>query len=153
MMGGSVARELADVGLGEIVRQLSYKAEWGGRTIVKVDRFYPSSKTCHVCEHIQKIGSREIWTCDGCGTLHHRDQNASVNIRRRGLEIAVGQGMAEPIQQWMKVGGDSLVLSQSVAKAAGLAVQTGVIGTLPLVRSAEFPECLLSLLSTPSGAL
>ena len=111
MMQGRVARELADVGLAEILRQLSYKAAWGGRTLVEVGRFYPSSKTCSACLAIQKIGSRETWTCDGCGVLHNRDHNAAVNIRRRGLELTVGQGMPKPAL-WAKAGGGSIVLSQ-----------------------------------------
>ena len=141
MMQGRVARELADVGLGEVLRQLDYKADWGGRTLIEVGRFYPSSKTCSACLAVQKIGSREMWTCDGCGVLHNRDHNAAMNIRRRGIEIAVGQGMPEPTQRWVKAGGGGIVLSQPVAQAAGLAVQVGISGTLPEVRSADFPEC------------
>ena len=152
MMRGRVARELADVGLGEILRQFAYKAAWSGRALVEVGRFYPSSKTCSICLAVQKIGSRETWTCDVCGALHNRDDNASINIRRRGIEIAVAQGMREPAL-WAKAGGDGIVLSQPVAEAAGLAVQTGIAGTLPAVRSADFPECGFWFAGTQQVAL
>ena len=46
------------------------------------DRFYPSSKTCHVCGHVQDIGWAGHWTCTGCGTAHQRDDNAAVNLAR-----------------------------------------------------------------------
>jgi hypothetical protein len=127
--------------LGEVLRQLDYKADWSGRTLIEVGRFYPSSKTCSACLAVQKIGSREAETCDGCGVLHNRDHNAAVNIRRRGIEIAVGQGIPEPTQRWVKAGVDGIVLSQPVAQAAGLAVQIGISGTLPEIRSVDFPEC------------
>ena len=62
--------------------KLSYKAEWYGRTLVQVDRFYPSSKLCHDCGHKYKglrLSERE-WTCRNCGTRHDRDVNAAKNI-------------------------------------------------------------------------
>ena len=64
------------------VSKLVYKAEWYGRTLVRVDRFYPSSKLCHECgwkyEEL-KLSERE-WTCRNCGTRHDRDVNAALNI-------------------------------------------------------------------------
>ena len=45
----TLAKAIADVGWGEILRQLEYKASWYGRTLVKIDRWYPSSKTCSAC--------------------------------------------------------------------------------------------------------
>ena len=66
----------------QFVELLRYKAEWYGRTLVQVDRFYPSSKLCHECGWKYKelkLSERE-WTCRGCGTRHDRDVNAALNV-------------------------------------------------------------------------
>lgn len=90
-----LAKAIHDVGWGEIVRQLDYKAKWYGRTFVQVDRFYPSSKRCSSCGHILQyldLSVRE-WTCSECGAEHHRDINAAINIRDAGLAILAGADM------------------------------------------------------------
>jgi len=81
---GARARKqaLADAALGELRRQLAYKCGWYGSRLVVADRWYPSSQTCHRCGHRQKIGRRERWTCAGCDTTHHRDDNAAINLAR-----------------------------------------------------------------------
>ncbi|AYA33006.1 transposase (plasmid) [Enterococcus faecium] len=82
-----LAKSIADVSWSEFVRQLTYKCEWKGRTLVKIDRFYPSSQICSSCGH--NDGKKELdireWTCSNCGTNHDRDINASINIRTEGL--------------------------------------------------------------------
>ncbi|EPI05407.1 transposase, IS605 OrfB family [Enterococcus faecalis 13-SD-W-01] len=82
-----LAKSIADVSWSEFVRQLAYKCEWKGRTLVKVDRFYSSSQICSLCGH--KDGKKELnirdWTCSNCGTHHDRDINASINIKTEGL--------------------------------------------------------------------
>lgn len=82
-----LAKSIADVSWSEFVRQLAYKCEWKGRTLVKVDRFYSSSQICSLCGH--KDGKKELnirdWTCSNCGTHHDRDVNASINIKTEGL--------------------------------------------------------------------
>ena len=75
-------RGLSDSALGETRRQLAYKTGWYGSRLVIADRFYPSSKTCHICGHVQDIGWAGHWTCTGCGTAHQRDDNAAVNLAR-----------------------------------------------------------------------
>jgi putative transposase len=91
----SFRRSVSDAGLGEIRRQLAYKATWRGRVLVAVDRFYPSSKTCSACGHVHSgltLADRH-WTCTGCGAEHDRDINAAMNIRREGLRLlAEGTG-------------------------------------------------------------
>ncbi|MFA6230216.1 MAG: transposase [Rhodanobacter sp.] len=82
-------RSVSDAGLGEIRRQLAYKATWRGHVLVAVGRFYPSSKTCSVCGEIHrglKLSDRH-WRCESCGTEHDRDINAAINIRREGLRL------------------------------------------------------------------
>ncbi len=85
----SLAKSIADVGWGEILRQLEYKAAWYGRSVVAIDRFFPSSKRCSGCEHL--LDSLELdvrqWTCPACGTCHDRDVNAALNIKAAGLAV------------------------------------------------------------------
>jgi len=75
-------RGLSDSALGEIRRQLAYKTGWSGSRLVIADRWYPSSKTCHACGHVQDIGWNDHWTCTGCRTSHQRDDNAAINLAR-----------------------------------------------------------------------
>jgi putative transposase len=83
----TLARAIADVGWGELVRQLEYKAAWYGRTVVKIDRWFPSSKTCSCCGHVLDsldLAMRE-WDCPICRTHHDRDLNAAKSIEAEGL--------------------------------------------------------------------
>lgn len=85
-------RSVADAGLGEIRRQLTYKTKWHCRVLSVVERFYPSSKTCSACGHINaalQLRDRR-WTCSACGTEHDRDLNAAINIEREGLRLLAG---------------------------------------------------------------
>jgi putative transposase len=75
-------RGLSDAALGEIRRQLRYKCPWYGSRLIEADRFFPSSKTCHACGHVQHIGWHEHWTCDECSSSHQRDDNAAINLAR-----------------------------------------------------------------------
>lgn len=91
------SRSIADAGWGELVRMLTYKAQWYGREMVKIDRFCPSTKTCGVCGttgHVLSIQDR-TWTCPDCGMAHDRDINAAQNILTAGLAgIACGGGVS-----------------------------------------------------------
>jgi putative transposase len=87
----SLARSISDAGWGELVRQLEYKCQWYGRELVKIDRFFPSSKRCGNCGHvIDKLPLKiREWTCPECGTIHDRDINAANNILAAGLAVTV----------------------------------------------------------------
>lgn len=85
-MNRSILRD----GWSGLVNKLSYKAEWYGRTLIRVDRFYPSSKFCHECGYKYKelqLSERE-WVCKQCGTLHDRDVNAALNILDEALRLS-----------------------------------------------------------------
>ena len=83
----NLAKSISGVSWSEFVRQLDYKCAWKGRTLVKVDRFFPSSQLCSSCGH--KDGKKELsireWICSSCHAIHDRDINASINIRTEGL--------------------------------------------------------------------
>jgi putative transposase len=74
---------------------LEYKADWYGRAVIAVDRFYPSSKTCSACGAItakMPLSTRE-WTCQ-CGAVHDRDVNAAKVLLAAGLAVsACGDGV------------------------------------------------------------
>ena len=85
----TLAKAISDVGWGELVRQLEYKAQWYGRTLIKVDRWYPSSKTCSACRDVLEsldLDERE-WTCPTCGAHHDRDLNAARCVLAEGLRV------------------------------------------------------------------
>ena len=86
----TLAKAIQDVGWSEFVRQLEYKAIWYGRTLVKIDKWYPSSKRCNACGHILDSLTLDIrsWTCPECGVHHDRDINAARNILAVGLTVA-----------------------------------------------------------------
>ena len=88
-----IAKSVADASFSMFVNMLEYKAEWYGRTIVKIDRYFPSTQLCSGCgfqnkklRGIKALKVRE-WTCHECGEIHDRDLNASSNIDREGLRI------------------------------------------------------------------
>ena len=85
-----LAKAIQDVSLHELKRQLEYKTEWYGRTLIEIDRWYPSSKTCNECGFINQnltLADRE-WTCPRCKVEHDRDLNASINILNEGKRSA-----------------------------------------------------------------
>ena len=98
-------RGLSDSALGQTRRQLAYKTGWYGSRLVIADRWYPSSKTCHACGHVQEIGWDEHWTCTGCGTSHQRDDNAAINLARYE-EPDPGDSALGPVGAAVKRGAD-----------------------------------------------
>jgi putative transposase len=85
----TLAKAISDVGWGELVRQLEYKADWYGRSLVQIDRWYPSSKRCHACGFVLDTLALDVrqWTCPACGARHDRDINAARNILAVGLTV------------------------------------------------------------------
>lgn len=75
-------RGLSDAALGTPRRHLSYKTGWYGSELVVADRWFPSSKTCHQCRHVQDIGWDERWQCERCSATHQRDDCAAINLAR-----------------------------------------------------------------------
>lgn len=88
-----LAKSVSDASFAKFVSMLEYKAEWYGRTIVKIDRFYPSTQICNSCgfqntslRGLKGLKVRE-WICPECGEVHDRDFNASRNILKEGLRV------------------------------------------------------------------
>ncbi|AXL88518.1 transposase [Streptomyces sp. CB09001] len=79
-----LAKSVHDAGWSSFVGMLAYKAQRYGRTLVKVDRFEPTSQTCSTCGTVdgpKPLHVRE-WTCAACGTVHDRDHNAAINVKQ-----------------------------------------------------------------------
>ena len=89
MQNRCLAKAIHQAGWGMFCTMLKYKAEAEGKVYREVDRFFPSSKTCHVC--LTQVGSLPLdvrrWTCEHCQTRHDRDINAAINLRDEGLRI------------------------------------------------------------------
>lgn len=97
MKNHKLAKAIADASMSEFHRQLAYKCEWYGKTLTKIDRFYPSSQICSECgcqnEKVKDLSVR-VWKCHECGAVHDRDVNAAKNILAEGKRI-VGWGAPE----------------------------------------------------------
>ncbi|WP_293347188.1 MULTISPECIES: RNA-guided endonuclease TnpB family protein [unclassified Microcoleus] len=95
-----LALAISDASWGELVRQLEYKCDWYGRTLVKIDRWFPSSKRCFECGYIAQKMPLNVrsWDCPNCGTHHDRDINAAKNILAAGLAVSVCGATVRPEQ-------------------------------------------------------
>ncbi|ACK65408.1 transposase, IS605 OrfB family [Rippkaea orientalis PCC 8801] len=93
-----LARSISDAAWGEFNGQLEYKCQWYGKELIKIDRYFPSSKRCGNCGHIidkLPLNIRQ-WECPNCGANHDRDINASQNILAAGLAVSVCGASVRP---------------------------------------------------------
>jgi putative transposase len=84
LANNKLAREISDIGFGEFRRKLTYKVLRYGNELVIADRWFPSSKLCSICgwkNDSLTLKDRE-WVCQECGTIHDRDLNAAINLRK-----------------------------------------------------------------------
>jgi len=92
----TLARAISGASWAELRRLLAYKADWYGRSVIAIDRFCPSSKTCSACGQLAASMPLNVrqWTCASCGSAHDRDVNAAKVIRAAGLAVqACGDGV------------------------------------------------------------
>lgn len=102
----TLAKSIHDASWGELVRQLKYKAAWYGRTVVAIDRWFPSSKRCSCCGHTVTsldLGLRH-WTCPECHTELDRDVNAALNIKAAGLAVLACGETVNPVSAKASMG-------------------------------------------------
>jgi putative transposase len=92
MKNHCLSKSIQDASWSSFVSLLSYKCSWYGKTLVKIDRFFPSSKTCSDCGFILDKLPLDIreWICPSCGSFHNRDFNAAKNILVRGFSDLSG---------------------------------------------------------------
>ena len=87
-----LAKQISNVGWNTFINKLTNKAKMYGRNIVKVDRWFPSTKLCGICGNLNNEMTLNVrnWTCKVCGTKHDRDVNASFNILRQAMPCKCG---------------------------------------------------------------
>jgi putative transposase len=134
-----LALSISDAGMGELRRQLAYKSEWYGSTLVIADRFYPSSKLCSGCGVIKDALARSerVFDCDACGVSLDRDENAAINLRRLGLAgLPVDRREVTPVER------KALALASASVKPASVKQEATANGAPRSTRR-----------STPKGVL
>jgi putative transposase len=88
----TIAKSIHEMNWGEFKIMLTYKSIFYDRSLIKVDKYFPSSKKCSECDYIKqdlKLEDRE-WTCSNCNTHHDRDYNSTINLIIEGLNILIG---------------------------------------------------------------
>ena len=119
------AKNINDCGYANFVTKLQQKGEELGTSVIKVDRYFPSSQLCHCCgyqNHNLKLSDRE-WTCPSCGTFHIRDHNAGINLKNEALNIRMRLAEFKPMESVEDI--QSLVL-QALSIGAFDEVGSGV---------------------------
>ena len=105
-------RKMSDLAFGSFVQKLEHTASKYGCRVVKIDRYYPSSKTCNVCQYVNELLSLSdrSWTCPSCGTSHERDVNAAKNILRQGIASSGSPCKTRLAEQGASATGESPLL-------------------------------------------
>lgn len=95
MQNGNLAKHIGDASWHSLTTKLAYKAKEQGKHLVKLSPWYPSSKTCHVCQHKMDAMPLSVrdWTCPACHTGHDRDINAALNIKHQGIMQLKAEGL------------------------------------------------------------
>ena len=92
-------RKIGDLGFSNFLLQVEYCSQLNGAKVHMINRFYPSSKICHICQKVfEELSLKDrIWQCSCCNTLHDRDINAAINIKIVGAST-IGLGEVRPMQ-------------------------------------------------------
>ncbi len=91
-----LAKHIADASWSKLITKLEYKAKLYGKKVIKIDQWFPSSKTCSCCGYERKSLPLQVrfWTCPECKTDLDRDINASVNIKKQGIIMLKAEGLS-----------------------------------------------------------
>lgn len=94
-----LSKSISDASWAEFLRQLEYKANWYGRELVGIDKWYPSSKRCSDCGYTMPKMPLNVrqWTCPECGSIHDRDVNAARNVLAAGLAVSARGEVVSPV--------------------------------------------------------
>ena len=94
-----LSKSISDASWSEFLRQLEYKANWYGRELVGIDKWYPSSKRCSDCGYTMPKMPLNVrqWTCPECGSIHDRDVNAARNVLAAGLAVSARGETVSPV--------------------------------------------------------
>lgn len=86
-------KSVMDNAWGKFIHMLSYKLEERGKRLIKIDKWFPSSKLCSACGiRKEKLSlSERIYSCEHCGSIQDKDLNAALNIRNMGVEILLNR--------------------------------------------------------------
>ncbi len=97
MKNHKLSKAISDVSWGKFIETLTYKAEWNEKEVIHIDRFFPSSKTCHKCGYINHnltLNDRN-WECCECCEVLDRDVNAAINILNEGCRKNMSGGTSD----------------------------------------------------------
>jgi len=118
-----LALSLADCGFGEFRRQLEYKSNLHGSTLIKADRFFPSSKMCSGCGHVKNtlsLSERE-YVCENCGLVIDRDLNAAINLQNYGLnQLRTACPEVTPVDKKALVYSSAIGINETILGEAGI---------------------------------
>ena len=111
-----LAKSIQELSLNRFKTMLMYKAEWYGREIVQVSRWFPSSKLCNCCgyKNVELSLKDREWICPECDVIHDRDINAAINIRNEGYKIKIGLSSPELTHQEIKPVGHLRMMKEIV---------------------------------------
>jgi putative transposase len=134
-----LARSIADASWGELASMLEYKCRWYGATLIRADRFFPSSKTCSACGHRKETLAlvERIFSCEHCGIVLDRDLNAAINLAH-WPEVA---GSAPETQNACR-GDIRPGRSQAGPDEAGTEQPTSALGSEPIAEAMAFARGL-----------
>ena len=115
---GIVGKQVSDLAFGEFLRKLKHQSHKRIRSVLKINRWSPTTKVCCVCDYQNKdltLADRS-WTCPSCHTHLERDQNAAINILKEGI-ASFGLGVVRPIVLFTKIVGTSVESNHPILKS------------------------------------
>jgi len=131
MKNHNLAKSIQDASWSEIRRQLEYKTQWNGSTLIVADRWFPSSKTCSGCGEVRTklLLSERTYVCTNCGLILDRDLNAALNLEQYGTKIQVAESGSETLNGRGEKGDLALSVKRQPGKVAKATGQTGTVPT------------------------